>query len=146
MTVKFRQHRGFTLVEIMIVVAIVGILSAIAYPAYTSQVAKTRRGTAATCMLEYAQYLERNYTLALRYDQDSSGAAIALPAIQCSTDLTGFYTFAPTLAATTYSLTATPSTLQAHADSACDCALTLNQQGVKGVSGGCSKTVKACWR
>lgn len=126
--------------------AILGILSAIAYPAYTSHVAKTRRGVAETCLLEYAQFLERNYTLALRYDQDTGGTAVALPVIQCGTDLNGYFTFTPTLATSTYTLTAAPSVIQRDADSACGCQMTLNQQGVKGVTGGCTKPVKACWR
>jgi type IV pilus assembly protein PilE len=52
---------GFTLVEMMIVVAIVGILAAIAYPAYTSQVKRAKRSDAQTAMLEVSQFLQRYY-------------------------------------------------------------------------------------
>ena len=138
--------RGFTLIEVLVVMTISGILTAIAYPSYSAHVAKTRRGKAEGCILEYAQFLERNYTLALRYDQDSNGNNIALPALECSNDLAGFFTFAsPTLTNTAFTVSAAPSANQSHADTACGCTMTLTQQGVKGVSS-CSKTVKACWK
>ncbi len=142
-----QAHRpsGFTLIEVMIVVAVVGILAAIAYPSYVNHVAKTRRGTANGCLLELAQAMERNYTLALRYDKDSGGNDVTLPALECRTNLTGVYTFTSSLAQATFTLTAAPGTTQAHDDVRCGCTLTVNQQGVKGVSS-CSKTVKACWQ
>ena len=50
---------GFTLIELMIVVAVVAILAAIAYPSYQNQVRKTRMGQAQADMLELAQFMER---------------------------------------------------------------------------------------
>lgn len=140
-----RGSAGFTLLEVMIVMAVVGILAAIAYPSYLNSIAKTRRGAAAGCVTELGQFLERNYTLALRYDRDSANVAVTLPATQCRTDLNGVFTFATTtLTQNTYTLTATPSTSQASADKTCGCAMTLNQQGIKGVTA-CGKTVADCW-
>ena len=135
------------MIELLIVVGIVSILTAIAYPSYTSHVAKTKRGKAEGCLLEYAQFLERNYTLALRYDQDSNNANVALPALECSNELNGFFAFsAPTLNATAYTLSAAPTKVQTDADVACGCTMTLTQQGVKGVDVACGKPAKACWK
>lgn len=56
------RSSGFTLIEVMIVVAIVAILAAIAYPAYTDQVRKTRRADAKAALMELSQGAERFYT------------------------------------------------------------------------------------
>ena len=51
------RSRGFTLIELMIVVAIIAILAAIAYPTYTNYITKTRRNAATACLSEYANYM-----------------------------------------------------------------------------------------
>ncbi len=57
-----RADSGFTLIELMVVVVIAGILAAIAYPAYTESVRKSRRAAAKTTVLQIAQQEERYYT------------------------------------------------------------------------------------
>jgi type IV pilus assembly protein PilE len=57
-----RRPRGFTLIEVMIVVAIVAILAAIAYPSYVESVRKSRRAEARAQLLEAAQYMQRFYS------------------------------------------------------------------------------------
>ncbi len=54
--------RGFTILELMIVVAIVGVLAAIAYPSYTEYTKKTRRAEAAVVLQEAAQAVERHFS------------------------------------------------------------------------------------
>lgn len=58
----FNKNIGFTLIELMIVVAVIAILAAIALPSYQSHVMKTRRAEAKQSLLEFSQRLERCYT------------------------------------------------------------------------------------
>jgi type IV pilus assembly protein PilE len=142
------MQRGFTLVELMIVVAIVGILTAIAFPSYTAYMQKTRRATAAGCLMELAQWTERNFTTCLAYNRTGAGCGTALtsaelPNLTCRTDLAGIYTFGYSAnpSATAYVLQAVPGAPQA-GDTAC-ATLTLNQAGAKGATG---TTPAGCWR
>jgi prepilin-type N-terminal cleavage/methylation domain len=120
---------GFTLVELMVTVAIVAILATIAYPSYQGHLVKTRRATAAACLTELSAFMERYYTTHMTYEDAD------LPDTQCQNDLAGFYTFAldgdPTAGA--YSLTATAEGVQASKDTKCG-DLSVDQAGTKSVS------------
>lgn len=138
-----RTSRGFTLIELMITVAIIGILAAVAYPAYQDSIIKTRRSAAKACLSELAQYMERYYTTNLQYHQTPAGVANALPNLQCRNDVAQSYTFATTvLQAGAYTLSATPIGAQLARDTRCG-TLTLNQAGTKTESG--TGTVADCW-
>lgn len=136
---------GFTLVELIIVVLIIAVLAAIAFPAYQNSVVKTRRGAAKSCLLESELFMQRFYTTNLRYDQTlpPANAAVVLPACTAGTDVTNHYTVALTaVAARTYTLTATPQGLQAAKDTDCG-TLSINQLGAKTKTG--TETVDYCW-
>ena len=69
---------GFTLIELMITVAIVGILAAVAYPSYLEQVAKGRRTEAKAILLQANQWMERFYAENYRYDQNTAAPPVAV--------------------------------------------------------------------
>lgn len=79
-----RSQTGFTLMELMIVVAIVAILAAVALPAYQNSVMKTWRSKATSCVTEMAQGMERRFTGAMNYG--GTDATDALPPNTCTTD------------------------------------------------------------
>ena len=135
-----RLTRGFTLLELMITVAIIAVLASIAYATYQNNVVESRRKAAAACLLEAAQFMERRYTTVLSY------AGATLPGLTCQTDLARFYTIAisGTPTATLYSLTATPvsGSQQANRDTKC-ATLGINQSGTKSETG--TGSVADCW-
>ncbi len=136
---KGRSQSGFTLIELVIAIAIVGILTAIAVPSYNAFIRKSNRKVAAACLLEQSQFAERYYTTNLTY------VGMGPPAGGCVTDLAGRYTFgAPTnVTATTYIYTATAIGQQLQ-DTSC-LNLGINQSGVKSVTGSYSASPVNCY-
>jgi|SRR5690606_19662386 type IV pilus assembly protein PilE len=132
-----KKSGGFTLIELMIVVAILAILAAIAYPAYINHTTNSRRAAASACLTELSQFMERYYTTNMKYED------AVLPDTSCQSDLDPFYTFAFQGAPTTsaYTITAAPKGAQSR-DTKCG-TLGLNQTGTRTVSG--SAGVAECW-
>jgi len=151
-SVSSRQATGFTLTELMIVVAVIAIIAAVAYPSYINSVVKTKRAAAQGCLSQYAGYMERYYTQNLRYDQNPQGTPNPFvnkpspPAttLDCaSTQNSGAdYQFNVTAGSDTYTVTATPTGAQAARDTACG-TLGINQAGTKTASG--TAGVTTCW-
>ena len=74
-----RRQSGFTLIELMIVVAIIGILAAVAYPAYTDSIAKGKRGEARAALMNLLQQEERYLTQMNTYETFAAGTPGTLP-------------------------------------------------------------------
>lgn len=154
--ISIKYHQGFTLIELMITVAIVGILAAIAYPSYTAQVQKSRRADAQVALQEIAQrqeaYFLRNRSYAkdvtqLGYSATSTEGQYALSIVGAPSTCTGL---AGTAACAGYIASAAPATgkSQAH-DTPCQL-LTLDDRGRQ--RGGTNATTAAadnaqtCWK
>ena len=128
---RSKEQHGFTLIELMVVVAVIGILAAIALPSYNRYVQKTRRSAASACLVESAQFMERFYTTNMTY------AGATLPGSECMNETGPFY--AITLAAqtaSTYTVQAAPHGAQA--GDSCG-TLSLTSTGAK------SPTTTGCW-
>lgn len=139
------KQAGVTLIELLVTVLVIGILAAIAYPSYRDQVARGNRAEAQGILLENAQLLERNYTIANRYDTLNADGTGGAPTIIAQSPKTGTakYTIAAaygTAPAQTYTLTATRT--GSMASDACG-NLTLDNTGVKGSSLG---SPTDCWK
>ena len=133
-----QRRRGFTLVELLIVVFIISVLSVIAYSSYQDSLVRTRRNAALACLLENSQFMERYYTTNLTY------AGAPAPTCSAGRDVTDFYTVAFSAAptATAFTLQATPTARQSTLDAKCG-TLGINQTGTKTKSG--TGTLDECW-
>lgn len=138
MGASMKQQQGFTLIELMIVMAIIAILTAIAYPSYQDSVRKARRGDAQADMLQMANFMERKFT------EDGSYADVTVEDTGVTSD--DFYTFtltvpAPPLPSTTYVLMAAPNGAQT--EDTCK-TLSLSNTGEKKATDGGSE-ILGCW-
>ena len=140
--------RGFTLIELMIAVVIVGILASLAYPAYTNHMIQTRRAEAQANLVQLAGLEEKflsncgTYTTTLHPPGAVTGCgSLGVPA----ETLSKYYNFAAVAAAAgatpTFTLTATA--IGSQTSDKCG-NLTLDQLGVKGRSG--TEPIDNCWR
>jgi len=133
---------GFTLIELMVVVAIVAILAAVAIPSYVEHVKKTKRAEAKAVLLEGAQALERYYSANGKYVTDQNTLPAVFP-VTAPTSGTANYTIAVagTPTANTYVLQATRTGSMA-GDECGD--FQLSSTGVRGLDGA-SRRPDECW-
>ena len=135
------KQRGVTLLELMIVVVVIGILAAIAYPSYTMQVQKTRRAECQGGLMELQNAMERYFTASNTYTGAVTGAG-GVFTNQCPTDGgTAVYdlSVAVGLTGTTYTLTAAPTAGGPQVTDICG-TMTVTNTGQKTPIGG------QCWK
>ena len=143
------RQKGVTLIELMIVVVIVAIISAFAYPSYTQFIVRAKRTAATSMLLQVAdrqqQFFMDNKQYAANLTRLGLGADTVMidedAAVVAAGDADRIYNVSVSaVTATSYTLTAAPQLVQASKDTACG-SLTLDQAGVKGHSG----TGSECW-
>lgn len=120
-----RQH-GFTLIELIITVAVIALLAAIALPSYTQYVIRSKRSAAQAAMMDIANR-QQQFLLANRSYADN--AALAASGYTLPSEVSSNYSYSITVSTTAvpgFTITLTPTGSQAS-----DGALSLNNQGVK---------------
>ena len=140
-----RSNRGYTLIELLITIAIVAILASIANAAYTSQIQKSRRTDARSALLDLAGREEKLFSTMNAYSQTASDLGYAaFPATVGS----GYYQVTVAApdpnqggAAGTYSITATPRGTQLN-DTTC-ASLSVNQLGAQTATP--AANAATCW-
>jgi len=137
---------GMTLVELMIVVAILGIIAAIGYPSYLDYVKKSRRGEGMGELLELADRMERHYSDIGTYDQND-GSDMTAATIYRATTEGGYYTLSIASGTNNIQFTASAAPTSKGKQNTDKCGtFTINSQGTKSVSGGSLTAADCNWK
>ena len=135
------RSQGFSLIELMIAVVIVGILAAVAIPMYSDYVTRSRRADGQATLMQVAQELERCYTQFSKYNDNN--CSVVNSGVVSETSDQGFYGISASggnLTESTFTLTAAPQNEQAD-DTDC-AALTLTHLGEQSATG---DDPDSCW-
>jgi len=136
-------NQGFSLIELMIVVSIIGVIAAVAFPSYVDSTRKTNRSDAYTSLSRSAALQEREYT-------ENNAYTNVIADIGGATSDEGFYTIAADISACTvscYSLSATPIAGGTQAEDETCWTITLDHTGRKTskTKAGASNPTGTCW-
>lgn len=138
MIIGRKQNKGFTLIEIMIALVIMGILVSIAYPSYVSYIMKSRRSDALAALAQYQITLERCYAQNFSYN-GTCGSLPSFPAKSAQ----GYYNVTLASGTSTYTLTATPLGTQAQ-DTTC-AKFTVDQSNLRSGFDSSGTSQVSCW-
>lgn len=142
------MNKGFSLIELLMVLAITGILSMIAYPSYRDSVTRAHRSDGKTALLDLAIRMENYFHKNNTYQTATIGTGAATDVLSNTSSPKGFYDLRlSNLTNTTYTLEARPLNSQALADRFCQ-SLTLDNFGAQGVKqgpGGMPSNPMECW-
>ncbi len=137
------HNTGFTLIELMVTIAIVSILAVIAIPAYQEQVRKTRRADCQAELFKFANAMEKYFTINNTYNSATNSG---LGFTQCTVKGTKMYDL--TISAqsvSSYTLQAAPASGSPQANDKCG-TLTVNNLGQKNISSAASGITNSdCW-
>lgn len=140
--------QGMTLIELLIVMAIIGILASIAYPSYQEYVRRGQRSEARAQLMEAAQFMERTFTVTNDYTVAAQGGAIALPLTLAQSPKppqVAVYNIVLLPAAASYTITAVPVGGGMMAGDQCG-NLSIDQTGLQGANGQTGTPLVAnCW-
>lgn len=133
---NFKYGAGFSLIELMITIAIVGILASVAYPSYTQYVKRAARAEAMATLLDAANKQEQYFVDNRVYTTDLSLLGVA------ATTENGYFKLSAIVTGNTFSITATADAGPVKGDLAC-ATLSINEIGVKSSTGTAERDV--CW-
>lgn len=134
---------GFTLIELMVAVAIIALIAAIAYPSYLKQVRDSRRTTAITNLLNITSQIEKYYSSNNAYPVSLTALGYTATVYAVPSGSNTYYDISYGVNTTGYTLIASPQGDQAN-DTDCG-AYSINYLGVKTVSGNLSSSPGKCW-
>lgn len=132
---------GFTLIEIVIVVVVIGLLAVVGYPAYNDHLRKARRGEAQAALHDLAQFMERHYS------RNGTYLGAELPITEVPIDSARKYydlAFVPDLTDTTYTLQASPKGIMA--EDACGSFYLLHTGRRSQGNAAANPLDRDCWR